>query len=252
LQPGNFRFPNAKPAVCSRFSCIRLKFEIVYRQKSKKCNDRANTPVLTTDNYSLKNREVMKTKRFAILAFALLLATAAMATKLPTMKVTPVEAKKTLVSFESETPAQLEVTIKDPDGNILYYKKTEEPVAGYQSVFDFAEAGNGSYTVSLTYGNCTLLRQVTMWNKKLEVGDETRLFAPVFSFSNNLLSVSFFNQNCKNVFLNIYQNGEYVAGKKLGKEMCIQKAMDFSKLKKGTYDVVLSNQCKDYEYIVSK
>lgn len=194
----------------------------------------------------------MKTKTFVLSAFALLLASTVLATKLPTMKVTPLEAEKTLVSFESEMPSQFELTVKDLDGTTLYYKKTEQPVAGYQTVFDFSETGNGSYVVSLDYGNCSLSRKVFVWDNNMEVGEEIRLFAPVYSFENNQLKVSFLNKACKNVFINVFQNGEYVTGKKLGKEMCMQKTIDFSKLEKGTYDVVLSDHFKDYEYTVSK
>jgi hypothetical protein len=194
----------------------------------------------------------MKTKTFVLSAFALLLASTVLATKLPTMKVTPLEEEKTLVSFESEMPAQIELTVKDLDGTTLYYKKTEQPVAGYKTVFDFSETGNGSYVVSLNYGNCSLSRKVVVWDNKMEVGEEIRLFAPVYSFENNQLKVSFLNQACKKVFLNVFQNGEYVTGTKLGNELSIQKTIDFSKLKEGTYNVVLSDHFKDYEYTVSK
>jgi hypothetical protein len=42
--------------------------------------------------------------------------------------------------------------------------------------------------------------------------------------------------------MSIYQDGMYIAGKKLGKELCIQKIFDLSKLDHGKYEVVLSDR----------
>jgi uncharacterized ubiquitin-like protein YukD len=36
------------------------------------------------------------------------------------------------------------------------------------------------------------------------------------------------------------------------RQLFIKKTIDFSKLEKGTYDIVLSDHFKDYEYTVSK
>ncbi len=194
----------------------------------------------------------MKTKNFVLTVFAVLFAATTFATKLPTMKIVPVEAEKTIVSFESATPSHFELTVKNTDGKTLYYKKSESPVQNYRTLFDFSEMGTGRYRVNLSYGNCTLCRNVTITGHEVNVGEEVRLFSPVYSFENNRLNVSFLNKAQKNVFLNVYQDGEHVTGTKLGKEICIQKTVDFSKLGNGTYEVVLSDRHNDYTYVVNK
>lgn len=194
----------------------------------------------------------MKTKRIILSVFAVLMASAVFATKLPSMKIVPVEAEKTIVSFETGSAAQFELSVKSLNGETLYYKKSEEPVENYRAVFDFSNLNSGCYQLSLSSGNCTLNRKLTISGKRIEVGDEVRLFAPVYSFENNLLNVSFLNMGQKNVFLNIYQDGNHISGKKLGNEVCLQKTFDFSNLGKGVYEVVLNDKFKEYSYHLEK
>jgi hypothetical protein len=86
----------------------------------------------------------------------------------------------------------------------------------------------------------------------LKVGEEIRMFSPYFKFEDNKLQISYLNNSQKNVFLNIFREGQYVTGKKLGKEMCIQKALDFSKLETGTYNVILTNNSNEFQFTVQK
>jgi hypothetical protein len=194
----------------------------------------------------------MKTKAFILSALAIFLASAVFATKLPTMKIVPAEKSKTIVAFETGTTSGFELTVKNLQGETLYYKKSEEPVDSYRTVFDFSNLNDGPYQVSLNTGNCTVNRKLTISGNRVQLGEETRLFAPVYSFQNNMLNVSFLNKGQKYVFLNVFQDGDYVSGAKLGKAMCIQKTLDFSKLPEGTYQVVLSDKFKDYSYTVVK
>jgi len=194
----------------------------------------------------------MKTKTFILSVVAVFLASAVFATKLPSMKIVPVEAEKTLVTFETGSAAQFELSVKNLIGETLYYKKSEKPVENYRAVFDFSNLKNGCYEVSLSSGSCTLNRKLTVSGEKIKVGEEIRLFSPVYTFENNLLSVSFLNKGEKNVFLNIYKEGDHVAGRKLGKEVCIQKYFDLSQLDEGLYEVVLTDKFKNYSYYVRK
>lgn len=194
----------------------------------------------------------MKTKAFILSVFAIFLASAAFATKLPSMKIASEEASKAIVAFETGSAAGFELSVKSLRGETLYYKKSEKPIENYRAVFDFSNLNNGCYQVSLSTGNCTLNRKLTISGERIEVGEEIRLFAPVYSFENNLLNISFLNKGQKNVFLNVFHEGDYVSGTKLGKEMCIQKSLDFSNLPEGTYQVVLSDKFKDYNYTVVK
>jgi YbbR domain-containing protein len=195
----------------------------------------------------------MKTKNFVLTALALLVAATGFATQLPTMNVIPVQNEKALVAFETMSPANFELSLKNQKGETIYYKKSEKPAQNYKLVLDLHELEDGNYQVSLKHGNCTLDRQITVSKgSHLRVGEEIRMFSPYYKFENNTLQVSYLNSSQKNVFLNVFRDGQYVTGKKLGKEMCIQKALDFSKLEEGTYDVVLTNNNNEFQFTVQK
>lgn len=195
----------------------------------------------------------MKTRTFILTALAVCVATTVFATQLPTMNVIPVENEKALVAFETMSPANFELTLTNQRGETIFYKKSVEPVQSYRLVFDLHDLEDGNYHVNLKHGNCTLDREITVLNGlNLKVGEEIRMFSPYYKFEDNKLQVSYLNNSQKNVYLNIFKDGEFVTGKKLGKEMCIQKVLDFSNLEKGTYEVVLSNNSNEFPFVVRK
>jgi hypothetical protein len=158
-----------------------------------------------------------------------------------------------LVAFEADKPAAVELSVKNKGGEILYYKKSDSPVDKMRMVFDFQDLKDGVYDVSLDFNNCKINREVTISRHQLEsVGEQKKAFGPYCKLENNLLKVSYLNNDQKNVLMNIYQDGQHVAGKRLGKEMCIQQAFDFSKLESGQYEVVLTSSNHEYLFTVSK
>ena len=195
----------------------------------------------------------MKTKNLVLTALAVFVAATGFATQLPTMNVIPVKNEKALVAFETMSPATFELSLKNQRGETIYYKKSEKPAQSYKLVLDLKDLEDGNYHVNLKHGNCNLDRLITVSNgMNLKVGEEIRMFSPYYKFENNTLQVSYLNNSQKNVFLNIYRDGQYITGKKLGKELCIQKALDFSKLEKGSYEVVLSNNSNEFQFSVQK
>lgn len=195
----------------------------------------------------------MKTRNFVLTALALIVATTVSATKIPTLSVIPVDNQKALVAFETASPAAVELFLKNNAGEILYYKKSETPVDNMRMVFDFQELKDGIYDICLDFDNCKINREVTISKHHLEsVGEQNRTFGPYCKFEDNLLKVSYLNTNQKHVLMNIYHEGQYVAGRKLGKEMCIQKVFDLSKLESGQYEIVLSSSNDEYLFTVSK
>jgi hypothetical protein len=195
----------------------------------------------------------MKTKNLVLTALAVLVAAAVSATKFPTMNVIPVEQEKALVAFEAGTPAAFELSVTNNKGETVYYKKSEKPVDNYRMIFDFHDLENGSYKVCLDYNNCKISREVLVSNHRcMKVGEEIRSFGPFYKYEDNFLKISYLNQSQKNMHVNIYKDGQFVTGKKLGKDLCIHKMLDLSKLEKGTYEVVLSNRNNEYPFTVQK
>lgn len=195
----------------------------------------------------------MKTKNLVLTALAIFVAATGFATQLPTLNVIPVENEKALVAFETLSPQAFELSLKNNRGETLYYKKSEEPMQEFRLIFDLQNLEDGNYHVNLKHGNCTLDRQITVSNgMHLTVGEEIRMFTPYYKFENGLLQVSYLNNAQKNVFLNLYRDGQFVTGKKLGKEMCIQKTIDCSKLEEGLYEAVISNNNNEFQFSFHK
>jgi hypothetical protein len=195
----------------------------------------------------------MKTRNLVLTTLAVFVAAAVSATKLPTMNVIPVEQEKALVAFEAGAPAVFELPVTTDKGETVYYKKSEKPVDSYRMVFNFRDFENGTYNVSLDYNNCKISREVLISNHRcMKIGEEIRSFGPFYKYEDNYLKISYLNQAQKNMHVNIYRNGQFVTGKKLGKDLCIHKMLDLSKLEKGTYEVVLSNRNNEYPFTVQK
>ena len=195
----------------------------------------------------------MKKGNFLLTALALLLAVSVSASKIPTLNVIAIENNKALVAFENSKPTAVEVTVKSKKGEILYYKKSEVPVEDLRLVLDFQNLENGNYDVKLDFNNFTINREITIANSTItRVGEAERAFGPYYQFEDNLLKVSFLNNNQNSVLMDIYKEGKHVTTKRLGKEMCIQRVFDFSKLEAGQYDIRLTDNKHDYQFVVNR
>jgi hypothetical protein len=194
----------------------------------------------------------MKTMIWVITTLAVMYVANSYATGTSKMNIVQVEAEKALVAFESASPAHFEITIKKEDGRIVYYKETKDLKKEYRQVFDFSETGPGTYDVCICDGSNRVSRKMVVSKNGISVEKPLYLTQPYFKFENNRLNVSFLNHANKSVYLSIYQGDDYVTSVKLGKDVAIQKCIDFSKLKKGDYEVVLNDWYNDYSFIVHK
>lgn len=192
----------------------------------------------------------MKTKNWTFTVLAILIATMGYATEIPQMNVVKAENQKALIAYKASFNTTLEVTLTNCEGEILYFKRTEKPQSEYRKIFDFAELGNGKYNVSINYGNQSINRELTIKNKRLEVGTAIRMYEPFLTMKDGKLNLSHLNVPMKNVYLNIYNKGEHVSGANLGKQMAIQKCIDMSTLQGGEYEVVVTDHFKDHRFFV--
>ncbi len=194
----------------------------------------------------------MKTKNILLCSAFIMLASAVYATKIPKMNIIPFETQKAVVEFESFQPTLFELTVKDNNGDILMYKKSEKPLDNFNTVFDFSSLADGTYCIVFNFGNCSIKRDVKVANSNLVISEERKDCKPYFQYDKNELRVSLFNKYQKNIYLNIYQNGEHLTGVKLGNDLCLQKKVDLSKLRKGNYEFVLSDEINDYQFALNK
>jgi hypothetical protein len=194
----------------------------------------------------------MKTTKWVISTLALLIAAISFATETPKMNVVASEDDKILVSFESTTAYPVELIITDADGEIMHYWKSDYPENIVNQRLNLSQLGHGKFNVALNYGGTSINREISITRKEIKVGEPLELHEPFFSFKNEKLNVSFLNIANRNVYLNVYKDGEYYDGLTLGKDVDIQKSIDFSIAGKGTYEVVLRDYFKDHYYSIRK
>lgn len=168
----------------------------------------------------------------------------AMATRIPVLMTNTDETETPRVldvKFESFAPRNFELTVTDKNGEIVFYKKSERPSDNYSGAINFNGLKDGEYHLNLDFGDCSINRDVLVSKYKVQSGEISSKCAPYFQVEKNSIRISHFNKEQKNLFLNVYQNGKLIDGKKLGNDLCLQKYVDISRLKRGTYNVILSD-----------
>uniref|UniRef100_UPI003217AC91 hypothetical protein n=1 Tax=uncultured Draconibacterium sp. TaxID=1573823 RepID=UPI003217AC91 len=167
----------------------------------------------------------MKTRTWILITMAFFIVATGFATDYPKINVVPVEKDKAMVAYQSSESSPLEITLTDNDGDILYFKKTKKSYYEYRKTFDFSMLRDGEYNVCVNFGNRSISRSIHVKNESITVGVSQRLFEPCFSMKEGMLDVSFFNCAQKQVYLNIYKDGEYVNSVKFRKGVSYSEAI---------------------------
>lgn len=187
----------------------------------------------------------MKTKVMILLS-AIFLSNLAVALEKPKLKVAMVAEKQVLVEFSAPSASRLKLTVTNNENRVVYESWSDEATCAFQRELDVSTLKDGVYQICLNYGGKSVNRRVDVNNGGFNVGYPKHCFEPFLNVKGQMLNVSFLNIAGKNVFLNIYQNGKYVAGLKLGNDTAIHKSLDLSHLKKGNYTVVVSEKLKKH------
>ena len=194
----------------------------------------------------------MKTIKWVLATLALFIVSVGFATETPKMNVVTNEENKIQVTFESPTACPVEISITDNKGDVVYYWQSKSLQNEINQSFNLAELGTGTFNLALKYGCTSINHEVTVTRKEVKVGPSVRLPEPYFCYKNDKLNVSFLNVSSKNVYLNVYKDGEHYNGFKLGKDFDIQKCIDFSMAENGNYEIVLTDHFKDHYFVVEK
>lgn len=164
------------------------------------------------------------------------------------LNIVPLEAEKALVAISSLTGDDLQVTVKDNLGRIVYYKESIAPVNDYRKVFNFSELEDGYYTLEVLSKKLTTEREFQMRAGKIKVGVEKTSLEPFFAYEDGLLKCSFLNFNQEKTALYFMKDNQLLYSKEIGKNFTVSEALNLSKLDEGTYTAVLSSGEKEYTY----
>ena len=194
----------------------------------------------------------MKANCWALTVLAVFVVATSVATEFPKMNIEKTSEKKVLLTYEASSAFPLEISICSEEGKMLYYWKTNSPKNQISQLLNLQKYNCGTYNICLNYGGRSINRKLQLTENRIIIGPAQHYFEPFFEFENEQLKVSFLNMAQKNVYVNIFKEGECIAAVRLGNNMDIQKSLNFSKLEKGDYKVVLSDHFKDHNYWVEK
>jgi hypothetical protein len=146
----------------------------------------------------------------------------------------------------------MELSILASNGDVVYYRQTNDPVTSYHKLYDFKNLAYGKYELHLKVNETNVTSSFELSSTGIKVGDNKMTFDPWFAFSNNVLKVSYLNFDQENLYLYLYNDNGLVYHKRLGRDFSITKGYDLSKLQQGNYRAVLSSDSSDYAFNLSK
>lgn len=194
----------------------------------------------------------MKTIKFFFTISLVTLVLATMAVEKPQMNVIRLDDEKALIAISNEKPAHFQLSIESEYGDLVYYKESETELTNLRQVINYAALENGSYTMKLKVNDTFLTTGFKINNKGLNVGETKVNYDPYFSFSDNVLKLSYLNFDKENMQFRIYNNGDLEYENRLGKDFVITAGYDLSKLEPGKYQIELSSLSNQFSYIVEK
>ncbi|HPF52466.1 MAG TPA: hypothetical protein PK335_12865 [Draconibacterium sp.] len=193
----------------------------------------------------------MKTIKKSLLLFAMVLAGGSvLASGDMNVNLIPVENNEALMAISSTVPNRFEVEIQNNNGDIIYKHKANSPSAKYEKVFEFEDLDNGPYLLMVKDNNEEIDRKFNLREGQIILQGEEKDMNPYFSFDNKNLKFSYLNFDQKDVHLYLYNNetGETIYQTDLGSGFSITSGLNLSKLKYGSYEVVLASEDHVHSY----
>lgn len=194
----------------------------------------------------------MKAIRLFLTITASVLILISTATEKPKMNFIPLNDEKALIAISNEKPAYFELSIEAQNGNLVYHKESDKEISDLRQVINYSNMENGIYTIKLKVNDTFISRDFEIKNKRMTVDEAKIGFAPYFSYSGDILILSYLNFDKENVKLKIYNDGNLVFENKLGKDFVLNAGFDMSKLGKGKYEIELSSLNNQFSYAIEK
>ena len=157
-----------------------------------------------------------------------------------------------LREISNNSEQKYEISVSDMDGEVLYYREARAEQLESRKIFDFSKSEPGVYKMKVKFDGGSNEQLVTVTKAGVEVGETIRKAEPVFSYNDNLLMLSFLNQNKKEMTFNLYSGGSLIYEKKFNDSSSLNKKFDLSKLDKGDYQVVFNVGDDNYDYELTR
>lgn len=164
------------------------------------------------------------------------------------VNILPLTADKAVVAISNTDAANFKISIRNDNGETVYYKETDGDTKDYRKIFDFSDLDRGDYKLSVSVNGLTTERAFKIDNTNIAVGKEKSLLEPYFGYKNGVLKLSYLNFPEEKLRLNVYDGPELIFTKELGNKFNVIEGYDLSKLAKGSYSVVLTSDSQNYSY----
>lgn len=181
----------------------------------------------------------MKTIRTMILISAVAFGAIATAVEKPKMDVYPIEAEKVIISLSNNSPAYFEVSVKEVNGETVYYKQTNNKLTDYKKIYDFSSLNEGHYEFALKVNNTKVKRNFEVSKGDLVFGESKVSYDPYVDLKDGILKISYLNFEGEKLSLKIYGDEGLVYQANLGNEFVINAGYNLSKIQDGGYTVVI-------------
>lgn len=168
------------------------------------------------------------------------------------VKISGMEEDKSFLHVSDVDLKQFEIILKDNDGNIVYYKRTKLPSTSYVSAYNFSQLRNGYYTLTVKTDKEMIESRMMATDGEVNIVKEQRIIQPHFSFTENLLRLSYLNYTGEEMAVHLFNGEDLIFTKDLGKDFSLTKGLDLSQLNTGDYRVVFTNGDQIFEYALAK
>ena len=170
----------------------------------------------------------------------------------PEMRIVLLGELKAKVLVTREKSEIAETSILDGNGDIIYHKKSKTAMRGYDEVFNFSNLEDGNYSIKMEVGKTTFYNPFSITEGKIVLKKQEKECEPFLSYSDKVLKASYLNFAYKDITVFVYDNHKLLYSSDLGNDLAIHFALDFSKLDKGNYDVLLANEKEEYWFSINQ
>lgn len=166
--------------------------------------------------------------------------------------IVPAGEDKSMVHILNSSESKYEIELRNEQGDVVFYKKTDAPSATYAKKYNFTMLRDGDYSLTVNTANEKLENTLKIDNGEVKAIHKKREVDPFFTVRDNRLELSYLNYGLKNVKIRVYDNKDLLFEKELEPDFSVNYGLDISNLKSGKYDAVLTSGNNMYEYKILK
>jgi len=168
------------------------------------------------------------------------------------VSVLPVSSENVLFSITSLANSDLDISVSNARGIIVYTNQNAEPSDNNLVEFNLNDLPDGKYNMKVISHDLTLERKFLKSDNGIKLGKEKTFMMPYFGLNDEMLRCTYLNFSGENVRLYFLKGKQLLYSKELGNFFNISEGLNISKLGEGTYEVILSAGGKDYSFKVNK